>query len=127
VGKDLWKGRLSKNDSQRLERIVGEVPKERLTEPRPWHVWKTNRSGQTRYVILLGEDLALIPGGSSACVQIFDAVAIRINSWCFQTGWRITLVSAAIEYSNDLASDLIVLQMARVINGRHIAKEYFAV
>jgi len=68
-----------------------------------------------------------VPGGSSACVLLFDAASKRINNWCFQTGWRITLDSASFEFSTDLGSDLIVLHMARFINGRNVAKEYFAI
>ena len=126
MGKDLWKGRLSKSDSQRLQQIVGEVPKGQLSEPAPWRVWKTNSSGQTRYIILLGESLTIIPGGSSACVQLFDAVAKKINNWCFFAGWRSVLESGAIEYSSHLGTDSIVLHVAKVINGRRVAKEYFS-
>src|SRR5262249_59297628 len=45
----------------------------------------------------------------------------------FETGWRVDLVDASIEYSKDLAADLIILHTAPVINGRNVAKEYFAV
>jgi hypothetical protein len=127
VGKDLWKQRLSKKDLSRLDQIVGKVPKGYLMEPAPWHIWKINRNGQTRYVVLLAEGLVSIPGGSSACVQLFDANGTRINSWSFQTGWRIGPENVSIEFSKDLASDLIVLHMVRAINGRDIAKEYFAI
>ena len=46
---------------------------------------------------------------------------------CFQAGWRIALVSASIEYSHDLATDLVVLHTIPVINGLNVAKEYFAI
>jgi len=126
VGKDLWKQQLSKKDRWRLQNIVGAVPKGELFEPQPWHVWKTNRNGNTRYVVLFGEPMLTIPGGSSACVQLFDAAAKRIKGWCFQTGWRIDLVNASIEYSDKLGSDLIILHTGPVINGQNVAKEYFA-
>jgi hypothetical protein len=127
VGKDLWKIRLPKNEHLRLDKIVGKVPKGHMSEPAPWHVWRTNRNGYARYVVLLGEREGIIPGGSSACLQLFDATARRISSWSFQTGWRIDLDRGSIEFSNDLASDLIVLHMARLINGRNVAREYFAI
>lgn len=127
VGRDLWKDRLPDREQQRLDEIVGEVPKGLIMEPDPWHVWTTDRAGRTRYVVLLGEPEFGTPGGSSACVQLFDAAAKRIGSWSFQTGWRITLDSASFELSSDLANDMIVLHMSRFINGRNVAKEYFAI
>jgi hypothetical protein len=69
----------------------------------------------------------MVPGGSSARVELFDANAKEMKSWSFPTGWRVTFDSASIEYSNDLGSNLIVFHMIRFINGRDIAKEYFAI
>jgi hypothetical protein len=68
----------------------------------------------------------MIPGGSSACVQVFDATANKINTWWFKTGWRISLYDASIEYSAALASDLILLHTAPDVNGRNVVKEYYA-
>lgn len=127
VGRDLWKDRLPESTRLRLDRIVGKVPKGVMMEPTPWHVWKTNRNGLTRFVILLGEGEIMVPGGSSACILLLDGGLQRINNWCFQTGWRITLDSASFEFSGDLGSDIIVLHMVRFINGRNVAKEYFAI
>ena len=127
VGRDLWKHRPSEGESHALTKLLGEIPKGYMCEPAPWHVWQTSRDGQTRYVVLLGEDLGIIPGGTSACLQLFDADGKRIISRSFQTGWRNVLVDASIEYFTSLASDLVVLHTAAVINGRPIAKEYFAI
>jgi len=127
VGRDLWKEHLSETEQRLLDNVIGAVPKGNIFEPDPWHVWTTNRVGQTRYVVLLGQPEISVPGGSSACVQLFDATAKRIGSWSFQTGWRITLDSASFELSSDLANDMIVLHMSRFINGRNVAKEYYAI
>jgi hypothetical protein len=113
VGKDLWKDRLPNNEQSWLNRVIGKVPKGVMMEPVPWHVWKTNHNGVTRYVVLLGEEEMIVPGGSSACVLLFDTASKPINNWCFQTGWRITLDSASFEFSSDLG-DLIVLHMVRL-------------
>jgi len=126
VGRDLWKQAPSKIELGRLSEIL-KVPKGYVMEPRPWHVWRTKHGNETRYIVLLGENLREIPGGISACVELFDGVGSKIGGWCFQAGWRALFVDASIEYSADLASDLIVLQVGRVINGRDIAKEYFAI
>lgn len=125
VGRDLWKDRLPNGTQSRLDLIVGKVPKGVVMEASPWHVWKTRRNGVIRFVILLGEPETIVPGGSSACVLLLDSRLHHINSWCFQTGWRITLDSASFDFSSDLGSDLIVLHMTRFINGRNVAKEYF--
>lgn len=50
-----------------------------------------------------------------------------IDSQCFQTGWRIAPNEASFEYSNDLRSDLVTLQMDRFVNGPNVAKEYFVI
>jgi len=123
VGRDLWTDRLPKREQSRLDRIVGKVPNGEIMDPTPWHVWKTNRNGVARYVVLLGEPEIIVPGGSSACVFLFDGASKRINNWCFQTGWRITLDSASFEFSTDLGSDVIVLHMVRFINGGNVATE----
>ena len=107
--------------------MVGEVPKGVQNKPIPWHVWKTNHNGVVRYVVLLGEREMIIPGGSSACVLLFDGAAKRIKNWCFQTGWRINLDRALFDFSAELGSDVIILHMNRLINGRNVAKEYFAI
>ena len=125
VGRDLWKDHLPPAQQKSLDKILGKVPKGSFTEPRPWHVWKTNRDGQTRYIVLLGETVFVFPGGSSACIQLFDAAAKRIHSWSFLTGWRLDLGSASIKSSTDVAGDTIVFQMKRYM-GRNVAKEYFA-
>jgi hypothetical protein len=127
VGRDLWKNRLPASEQARLNGVVGRVPKGVMMEPEPWRVWKTSRNGLSRYIVLLGEPEMIVPGGSSACVLLFDGASKRIRSWCFQTGWRISLDNASFEFSTDLASDVIVLHMFRFINGRNVAKEYFAV
>ncbi len=126
VGKDLWKRQLRRGDERQLDRIVGTVPKGFFYEPLPWHVWRINGSSRARYAVLLIESELTVPGGSSACIQLFDAASKRIESWSFHTGWRTTPVSASIEYSKGLKSDLIVLYMTPFVGGR-VAKEYFAV
>jgi hypothetical protein len=126
VGRDFWRHQPSTNEALRLNQIVGKIPKGQVVEPGPWHIWKTHRSTQTRYVVLLGEPLILIPGGSSVCIQLFDVRGKRLNSWSFLTGWRLTLQEASIEFSSDLMSDVIVLKTARVVNGPNITREYFA-
>jgi hypothetical protein len=128
VGRDLWKDPLPAREQSRLNQIIGKVPIGDLLEPAtPWHVWRTSQNKMASYVVLIGEPEMIIPGGSSACILLFDGASKRIGNWCFQTGWRISFDSASFEFSTDLGSDLIVLHMARFINGRNVAREYFAI
>lgn len=126
-GRNLWKERPTENEQALLDRYTGPVPKGFLDRPRPWRVWKRTRNGKARFVMLLGESLFIIPGGSSACIQVFDETATRLGSWSFQAGWRIELTDASIEYSPRLASDVVILHTSAVINGRDVAKQYYAV
>lgn len=126
LGKDLWKLPYTEREQLSQTAFVGKLPSSFVYAPSPWHAWKTRRNGQERYVLLLGESMFGIPGGSSAAVLLFDPSGQRIRSWSFQTGWRINLVDATFEFSDDLACDLLTIQTARVINGRNIAREYFA-
>jgi hypothetical protein len=123
VGIDLWK--TTPAERSRIQQIFETPPQGVVVPPKPWHVWRTDRSGQPRDVVLLGERMLSRPGGSSACIQLFDAGAKKIGSWSFHTGWRIDLMTASIEYSSDLASDLVILHA--VSDGAVHLIEYFAV
>ncbi len=107
--------------------MLGEIPKTFDSTPLPWHVWRTDRDQQTRYVVLLGGTAATIPGGASARVHLFDRSGKSIDAWSFNVGWRIFLYDASFEYSTALASNLIVLHTAKTINGRDVAKEILAI
>lgn len=127
AGRDLWKHRPTRAESVQLQQLVGSVPKGIMMEPLPWYIWKAHHRGRRRYVVLLGESLMSIPGGTSACVRLFDEASTTIQSWSFQTGWRNELTSALVKYSTELGTDVLVLRTAPVINGRDIASEYFAI
>lgn len=124
-GKDLWVEAPGDEDLIRLSRMAGHSWRD-YSQPRPWHVWEMKREGTTRYVMLLGKREDVVPGNSSACLQLFDGKGARINNWCFQTGYRSQLVHASMQYSMALSADLIVLHMQHFL-GRPIAKEFYAI
>lgn len=123
VGKDLFK---SPDEMRALTKIIGDAPKGYLLEPAPWRVWKINRDGIAYLAVLVEEEL-IIPGKSTACIQLFDAAAKRIYSWSFPTGWRMTPASVSMEFSREAGAELIVFRMDQYVNGRPIAKEYFGI
>jgi hypothetical protein len=126
-GRDLWKDQPKQAESAELQRVVGSVSKGFMMEPVPWHIWKTTHNSQTRHVVLLGENLMIIPGGTSVTVQLFDQASTMIRSWSIQTGWRNELTDASLAYSTELDTDLLTIRTAPVINGRDIKEEYFAI
>lgn len=65
VGRDLWK---DKDNRRALAERIGKVAKGEIVEPTPWHVWKSDRNGQTRYIVRLVESEMIVPGGSTAWV-----------------------------------------------------------
>jgi hypothetical protein len=82
-----------------------------------------------RYIVLLGGPEMIVPGGSSACVLLFDGASKRISSWCFQTGWRISLDSASFENTAEERASLLdsadkadVLSALVFLRGRHITE-----
>jgi hypothetical protein len=127
LARDFWKQRLSENELMRLYELTKNDSMTHPLGPQPWHLWKTNGAHPARYIFLLGAPLFMIPGGSSASVQLFDATENSIATWSFQTGWRINLVNASLEYSSKLSGQLMVLRTQPAVNARNIAKEYFAI
>jgi hypothetical protein len=125
VGRDLRS--VQPAERQRLMEMFGDVPTGFMIKPVPYHVWKTDHGGQTRYVALLGEPALMFPGGSSARAEIFDGEGRVIGAWSFQAGWCLFLSDASFEYSKALESDLVVLHVGPVFFGPGIAKEYFAI
>jgi hypothetical protein len=124
VGRDLWTEKLTTAESAQLERLLEKSPVGSL---KLWRVWKTDSNGRSRYVVLLGEDLMIVPGGTSAYVLLLDNVPVTIRRWSFQTGWRSVLKDASLEQSTDRDRDLLVIHTSPVVNGRDIAKASFSI
>jgi len=127
VGKDLWSSHYSHSARLRLEKLVGEVQKADVMPPSPWRVFRFARREETRYIVVMGEQLIIIPGGTSACIQLFDGSAKKIAGWCFLTGWRNMLQDVSAEFSQSLDAYLVVIRTAHMINGPDVAKQYFAI
>jgi hypothetical protein len=128
LNKDLRK--LSDRAKRPFYTAIGEVePKVLTVGPDltfPWYWWKATGARPSRYVLMRGAGLFTIPGDSYAGVVLYDASLHKIKTWSFSAGHRINLYDAAIEYSGDLDTDVILLKSGAVINGEDVAKQYFA-
>jgi hypothetical protein len=130
LGRDLWKPPFDWN--RRVAALLGEerCQSRFFASNRampPWHIWETSIDGQTRYVVLSADQMMSIPGGSSACVQLFDGSGKQIAEWSFHTGWRTDLVDAELKHSPHTGSLVLSLKTTPVMNGGwQIGYEYFA-
>ena len=115
---------LAKEYGARLKSLT-KATNENYFVPVPWHVWKFN-TPETRYVVFSGQHIFVTPGTSSASILLVSTSGAEIGSWSFSTGWRIDIQSASISFDDKLQAQLITVSTAPVINGRDVAKQYFA-
>jgi hypothetical protein len=106
--------------------LAGPVPPGCIGQPALHYVFPLAHSAPARFAAVSLEELHIIPGGSSAHVATFDADGKRLAGVSLDIGWRISPKSAAMIYSDSLGEELLVLEMARYVNGQDIRKEYFA-
>jgi hypothetical protein len=124
VGKDL---REDPSAQRKVDNVLGIPSGGDIGGETPWRVWKTDQNGRTRYVVLMVQPEFIVPGSSRAFVVLLGASTKRIASWSFATGWRITPASASFEFSKEAGSELMIINMAQFVNGRDVAREYFAI
>ena len=116
---------LAKDHGMTLKSLTKATNENRFFAPVPWHVWKVN-TPEVRYVVFSGQHIYMIPGTSSASILLLSATGAEIGSWSFSTGWRIDIQSASISFDDKLQAQVITISTAPVINGRDVAKQYFA-
>jgi hypothetical protein len=121
LGRDLSKSPSTETEKSGVTQLIGKVP----LWQQPWHVWKTSRNGQERYVLLMRQSVFSIPGSSYGAIQLFDRSGSRVRSWSFKIGSQMYADQATFEFSEDLNCNLITFQ-TKSIKGRNIAREYFA-
>jgi len=115
---------LAKEHGATLKSLT-KATNENYYAPVPWHVWKLN-TPEARYAVFSGQHLFTIPGTSSASILLVSASGAEIGSWSFSTGWRIDIQSASTSFDDKLQAQVITVSTAPVINGRDVAKQYFA-
>lgn len=86
----------------------------------------SNERGQFNYILIGESPLLTIPGNSGLRIQLFNPEGKRLNSISFDSGWRIDLTDIEIKYSPEIEREIIVVGSEPVINGRDVAKQYYA-
>ena len=109
-----------------FEHVFDEPSLESLFEVHPWHSWKFVLGGRPRVIRFDGARLFMIPGTSRGAVHLFDESGTELANWKFSTGWRINLVGASFEPMPELMAHVLIVQTQRSINGRNVAKQFFA-
>ena len=93
----------------------------------PYFIWRVYVQKNTlRYVIVDGEQLQRIPGASRACISLFDDAGKSVGSCEFSTGWRIDIKGMIKMQDSIIGAPIIVILTRPFINGRDIARQYYA-
>jgi hypothetical protein len=82
--------------------------------------------GQTRYTLIEESPLLMIPGNSGLSVHVFAQDGSLIRSSAFQTGWRITVTDIRVVYLPQIRRLALEVKSAPAINGRDVAKQFYA-
>lgn len=123
VGKNA--AQLNKEHGATLKALTGS--KNDFFGAQPWHVWKLDTpQKETRYVVFCGQHIVTIPGESSGAVYLLSDKGKTLGQWHFSTGWRIDIEAAALSFDEKLQAHIITISTRAVINGRGVAKQYFA-
>jgi hypothetical protein len=93
----------------------------------PYYIWRVYVQKKTfRFVIADGEQLQRIPGASRACMTLFDETGKLIGSDEFSTGWRIDIKGMVKMQDSIIGVPVIVILTRPCMNGRDIARQYYA-
>ena len=121
---------LSESEHQRFNSIANSV----LRRPddtdtfgwghTPWFLW---RHPAGNLVLLEASHIMSIPGQSSARVTVIDENGKPINQTVFSTGWRIDVVNAERIDPISQSGLFFAINSQNVINGRDVAKQYYAI
>jgi len=90
-------------------------------------VWtfKTPKS-ETRYAVFYAPTHYEVPGSSSASIFLLSPAGNEIGRWSFPIGWRSRMNSASTSFDESLKAQIVTVETAPLINGRDVAKQYFA-
>jgi hypothetical protein len=86
----------------------------------------TNSSGEPRYVLVQESPLVSIPGSCGLRISVFSSEGNQLDSSEFDSGWRIALGSMRFMRVEGLDGDILEVESHQFINGRDVAKQYYA-
>jgi hypothetical protein len=86
----------------------------------------SNSQGQINYVFILELPMLVIPGNSSLRVFVFNIDGKLLNNLAFPAGYRIELKDIRVIFNPEIGREIIEVESEPVINGRNIAKQYYA-
>ena len=92
----------------------------------PYCLGRFDRPGDSsRFVLVMGQPLFIIPGESRVRIHIFDMKGRHLSSTAFSTGWRINLKGARIIANAGSGSSQIEISTQLVIGGRDISRQVY--
>jgi hypothetical protein len=120
--------KLAKPQLQELQKAIDELVGKRENEtvvPRLLTTISGSKT-QTRYALIEESPLLMIPGNSGLSVHVFAQDGSLIRSSVFQTGWRIGVTDIRVVYLPQISRNGIEVRSAPFINGRDVAKQFYA-
>ena len=107
-----------------IDNLVGKRKNELLL---PRLVSKiSNAQGQIIYALVEESPLLTIPGECGIRVHIFSLEGKLLSSSAFTSGWRITLTEMKFKFMSEIGREVLEVSSEPVINGRDVAKQYYA-
>ena len=85
-----------------------------------------NAQGQVSYALIEESPLLTIPGECGIRVHVFSLEGKLLNTSAFSSGWRITLTEMQLKYMPEIGREALEVSSKPVINGRDVAKQYYA-
>jgi hypothetical protein len=82
--------------------------------------------GQISYALVEESPLVTIPGQSGIRIHLFNSEGKLLSSAAFSTGWRISLADMKLTYVPEIGREVLVVNSKPEINGRDVAKQYYA-
>jgi hypothetical protein len=81
--------------------------------------------GSSRFVLVTGQPLFMIPGESRVRIHIFDMKGRHLSSKAFSTGWRIDLKGARIIEGAGSCTSQIEISTHLAIGGADISRQVY--
>lgn len=85
----------------------------------------SNVQGKNYYVLIGMINPMIVPSNCELQVQLFDSQGTFLKYISFNSGWRMDLTRAKVEFISEISRELIIAESYPEINGRDVAKQYY--